>query len=71
MYAALDGMEERVQEMAAPLQRFALYLECALAETGPFSRHIAGRDAVATRLMNRLPVDLMHRTLRQVLGIPR
>lgn len=69
LYSAMELMGERARKIAAPPERFARYLETALNDRGHFSRHSAGRDAVAMRIMNRLPEGLAQFVMRRVLGI--
>jgi NAD(P)-dependent dehydrogenase (short-subunit alcohol dehydrogenase family) len=71
LYEALLGVQEQFVERAAPPERFAATLAEALTSTRPFSRHIAGADARAMVLINKLPEGVVQSIVRRVVHLPK
>jgi len=72
LHAGQARMEERVQRLARPPERFAPALARALDAQAPFARHAVGTDAVAMRIaLAVMPTRLLQRVVSTVLRIPR
>jgi NAD(P)-dependent dehydrogenase (short-subunit alcohol dehydrogenase family) len=72
LHAGQARLEDRVNRMASPPERFARALARTLDDQAPFTRRAVGPDAVAMRIARTLmPARLFQRMVSKILRIPR